>query len=308
MDYRRFLSAHLLFLNKLCQLSIRSVDYFIQQYLSSLLITDHLLSKSAFNRQIDSTVVNGETTAPTMLTRLLFLIRSTSHANAIVSTYGTNYEYLNRWPHFTFSDLVAEAITFDNNCSCGLNASCIFPATFVSNNNGIRVSLNGLRMGCTPSESLLNSTLQCFYDASCIHLILQMANANYIRTNIDIPLPLQVDSRRFSIDTNVSDLADHLFVEQWSTVKNYSSYYERCAPIHCSYSYHQKLLSSYTVTYLLSLYGGLTIISQWVSPRAVYVLMKLFQCYKKRSTDIKPSNRLEINVVSADHACATPSF
>ncbi|CAF1473811.1 unnamed protein product [Adineta ricciae] len=43
-DYRRFISAHLQFLKGLCELSIQSVDQSIHQALSSLLITNQLLS------------------------------------------------------------------------------------------------------------------------------------------------------------------------------------------------------------------------------------------------------------------------
>lgn len=285
-DYRRFLSAHLLFLSKLCQLSNQSVNYFINQFLSSLLITDQLLSKVAFERQIDLMLAQHEMNAPTILTRLLAMLRSTSHANAIVSTYGTNFDYYKLPVNGTWINLYSKAIVFDNNCSCGLDSTCTIPASYISKNGGERISLDGLKMGCTPSESFLASTLECFHHASCIHVILQMSNENSTIPSVHAPLALPVNTSRFSIHAKISDLLNDLFVEEWSIVRDYSSYYDECSPIQCSYKYHQQLDSLYTMTYLLSLYGGLTIIFKWICPRVIYVLVKVYGCCKKRTRSV----------------------
>jgi hypothetical protein len=92
-DYRRFISAHLQFLTGLCNLSIQSVNDSIRQFLSSLFITTQLQSPTDFHIHIDSLVEQSKSNAPATFTRLLFLLRGTNHGNAIVSTYGTNFEY-----------------------------------------------------------------------------------------------------------------------------------------------------------------------------------------------------------------------
>ena len=273
-DYRRFVSAHLLFLNKLCRLSDQSVNHFVNQFLSSLIITHHLLSKVAFDRQIDGALEQEQTTAPAMLIRLLFLLQSTSHTNAIVSTYGTNFEYLN--PRLeTFMNLLSgTAVTYDNNCSCGLNSNCTIPASYMPSNGNGRIELKGLKMGCTPSQSFLASTLECFYNASCIHTLLHMSNDTDSALSVLTPSALQTNASRFPVDNQVSDLLKDLFVEDWSITKNYSMYYSRCQPTQCSYTYYQQVDSLYTITRFLSLYGGLAIIFKWVCPRIIYLLMK----------------------------------
>ena len=92
-DYRRFLSAHLQFLTGLCNLSMQSVNDSIRQFLSSLFITTQLQSPTDFHIHIDSLVEQSKSNAPATFVRLLFLLRATNHGNAIVSTYGTNFEY-----------------------------------------------------------------------------------------------------------------------------------------------------------------------------------------------------------------------
>ena len=272
-DYRRFLSAHLLFLIYLCQLSIRSVNYFLNQFLSSLLVTNQLLSESSFKQHVNASLHQSQTNAPTMLTRPLFMIRSASHANAIVSTYGTNYDYISSRNDIFYYNFYGRALIYENNCSCGLNMSCTIPATLIVDSFTRRVPIHGFKMGCTPSESLLASTLECFYNTSCIHLILE--------TPTMTPTPLDISDSRFSPTTSISDLVNELFVERWLTNISYFSYYNRCSPLSCSYTYRQELDSLYTVTYLLGLCGGLNILSKWLCPRIVYLSIKGFRWYRR---------------------------
>ncbi|CAF1263436.1 unnamed protein product [Adineta ricciae] len=93
-DYHRFLSAHLQYLAGLCYLSNQAVNAFIQQTLSSLFVTIQLLPKLILNTQIEALIEENESNVPAVLLRLIFLYRNINHANAIVSAYGTNYDYL----------------------------------------------------------------------------------------------------------------------------------------------------------------------------------------------------------------------
>ena len=280
-DYRRFLSAHLLFLSSLCQLSIRSVSYFVNQFLSSTLVTNQLLPVSSFEELVNTSLSQSQVNAPTTLVRSLFMLRTTSHANAIISTYGTNFDYVpSRNDHFEYN-MHGRAMLYAESCSCGLNMSCSMPASLIVNDFTRRVPIDGLKMGCTPSESFLASTLECFYNASCINLLL--------KTDRNGPSPLDRRSSRFPPTALVSDLVADLFVESWSINISYLSYYSRCMPLSCSYSYYQQLDSLYTVTYVLGLYGGLNILFKWICPRLVYLSVKLFHWYKARKTTVIPT-------------------
>ena len=92
-DYRRFLSAHLQFLNGLCTLSMQSVNGSIRQFLSSPLITTELQPPMEFQKYIDTRLEQRESDAPATFTRLVSFISAINHGNAIVSTYGTNFKY-----------------------------------------------------------------------------------------------------------------------------------------------------------------------------------------------------------------------
>ncbi|CAF1689787.1 unnamed protein product, partial [Adineta ricciae] len=93
-DYRRFLSAHLQYLTGLCELSNQSVNTPIEHFLSSLFITNELQTEISFHAHINSSIEQSKSNAPKTFTRLFDLVRYVNHGNAIVSTYGTNFEYI----------------------------------------------------------------------------------------------------------------------------------------------------------------------------------------------------------------------
>jgi hypothetical protein len=149
-------------------------------------------------------------------------------------------------------------------------------------------------MGCTPSESYFASTLECFYDILCINLIQQMTNS-YGKSNVSYALD-ETDSR-FTMNMTIIDLVNDLFIKRWLTMINYFSYFDQCSPIVCSYTYIQQFNVIYTVTYLLGLYGGLTIVLKWICPRIVYYVNKIYQRRKKSTNIIQPADNLQMATV-----------
>ncbi|CAF1418646.1 unnamed protein product [Adineta steineri] len=292
-DYRRFLLAHLQFLNGLCQISIQTMTNSVDQFLSSTLSTTQLISEALFRLQIGSLIEQSLLDAPTIFNRILFLLRTINHGNAIVSVYGTNFEYIVPLIDPYESYAVLQAVIYDNECSCGLNATCTTQANFISSNSSEIIPVKGLKMGCTPSESLLASTLECFYDSSCIKLIQEQTNYN---NSINTTILLSQNSSHFLINTTVRDLVNVLFVEDWSTQINYSSYFEQCSPSVCSYTYIQQFNLLYTITFLISIYGGLTIALKWICPWTVRLIANINQYRKKKSSTVQPVNT--INTVS----------
>ena len=147
------------------------------------------------------------------------------------------------------------------------------------------MTIKGLRMGCTPTASLLASTLECFYNLSCINLIREHVTGTNEANTTDAPL-LYASSSRFLPNTSVNDMVSRLFVETWSTNLTYSAYFNRCAPTSCSYTYIQQVNSFYTGTVILGLYGGLSIALRGICRTLIYLLYKMYQGRKKRSNRI----------------------
>ena len=155
--------------------------------------------------------------------------------------------------------------------------------------------IKGLKIGCTPTESFRASSLECFYDSSCIDLIQEYTHY----TNVSIPLSSKTS--RFTVNTTVAELINELFVEKWTTTINYSSYFERCSPLFCSYTYIQKFNSFYTVTLILGLKGGLIVVLHWICPKIFRILFKLYRYRKKKTSVVQPeSSRAMMSVATVN--------
>jgi hypothetical protein len=156
------------------------------------------------------------------------------------------------------------------------------------------IPIKGMKIGCTPSESFRLSTLECFYDQSCIDLIQQYTNYTSSINSTNSPSLLSPTMSRFPINTTIAELINDLFIEQWATTINYSSYYEQCSPLICSYTYNQQFNPMYTITFLLGLQGGLIIVLKWICPKIIQIIDKIYHHRKKRMNIVEPASPLEM--------------
>ena len=211
-----------------------------------------------------------------------------NHGDGIMTTYGTNYQYFS-WPedaHGLPQVISSRGIIYDNQCDCGVYYNCTSEARFIQKNTSKTVSIKGLKMGCAPSESFFASTLECFYDLSCTELI-----GGYMNHSIS---PLKIRNQVY-LNATVNELMRKSFVEEWNQSITYSSYYHQCAPAFCSYTYTQKLFSWYTLTLLMGLQGGLSIVLKWITPKLVQITAKIYYYRKKQRNIIQPLTVVELN-------------
>ncbi|UJR34132.1 hypothetical protein I4U23_021539 [Adineta vaga] len=287
-DYRRFLSAHLQYLQGLCRLSNDSVTNAINEFLTSLLVTVELLTEENFHHRIETLIEQSKSNVPILFSRFLFMIQTFNHGNAFMSTYETNFQYVSLMScHASYA--YTEAIIYDDNCSCGLFSNCTTQATFIEENSSKPISIIGLKMGCLPSESFRLSTLECFYNQSCLNLLHQYTN------NENSSIPLSTNFSSFLPNTTINELISHSFTEKWSKNPNYSSYYNQCLPSLCSYTYVAKFNVLYIITLFLSLQGGLTLVLTWICPKIIRIILKIYHYYRRRRrTSVHPDNSLTI--------------
>ncbi|CAF1570053.1 unnamed protein product [Adineta ricciae] len=202
-DYRRFLSTHLQYLQGLCQLSIRTVKNFINEFLTSLLVTVELLSEHNFDHHLNISIEQSKLNAPALFSRLLFFTQSIIHGNALMSAYGTNFKYINIIDGSRQTRAPTEALIYVDNCSCGLSPK---------------------------------------------------------------------------------------FIERWSTDRNYSSYYDQCSPLSCSYTTIEKFNIFNIFTLILGLHGDLTMVLRWICPKIIQIGLNVYHYRKRRTVTVHPTN------------------
>jgi len=293
-DYRRFVLAHFEYLNSLCTYSIDLVNDSIKQFLNYAFITYELLTKDQFNLRLNSLIEQQKQTIPNEFLNLFSLIKSINHRDGFVSMYGSNYKYVSPWylngEYYPY--IPSRSISYDDQCSCSLQTNCSTKPFFIYPNSS-QTEIIGLKMGCSPTQSMHISTLECFYDEFCVNLLRKYTN---LTTEVR---PLSVANSQYSINTTIYELIENLFVEQWETSVNYSLYYHQCSPSICSYTYVRYFNIVYLITILLGFQGGLTVILLWISPKIVRILMQILNKIR--------NNRIQIHAVNSNTSLQTNS-
>ena len=74
---------------------------------------------------------------------------------------------------------------------------------------------------------------------------------------------------------SVYDHLSDLFVDEWTTIVNYTLYVQKCNPSKCTYTLRVNINYSYAIALIISLYGGLILILRSISIVLISVLLKL---------------------------------
>ncbi|CAF3353104.1 unnamed protein product, partial [Rotaria sp. Silwood2] len=271
-SYKFFFQA----LSTFCELTNKTISdsltrFYSTQYISASVVLPDLLylQMQSIFEQFISLITNE-------LLLSLQMIQNTTQANALFSARWTNYDLrMSFSPRLPRMQLVAPVPQVYSNCRCDISLSCIEQsATYDTVDTTTKLFLiPGIYSGCFVMESLLQSTLECFYNQTCIEPLSSyfLSNTSLVITTLDSSLP-----SRFLENSTIQELVDKLMVEQWNLSMTFESYYSACQPIRCTYSYIKKHDVIYMITTMFGLVGGLMTILKLVVPRFVKILAYLF--------------------------------
>ncbi|CAF3962220.1 unnamed protein product, partial [Adineta steineri] len=153
---------------------------------------------------------------------------------------------------------------YSKNCSCHMSYHCTQNMTLRNGFNGDEFQVTGLRIGCYVVQALLQSTLQCFYNSTCINQIQSILNYS---TTINIIVLNHSSS--FQSNSTIQHLIEQSMIDQWFENVSYKFYYEKCQPSHCIFTYNSRNDLIYIVTYLFGIIGGLAMVLMIIIPPIV---------------------------------------
>ncbi|CAF1255249.1 unnamed protein product [Adineta steineri] len=122
-----------------------------------------------------------------------------------------------------------------NNDSCPLPANLYLYKTFetfgIYDLNRIKANetLFDIITDCLPYQMALSSSLECFYNQSCLNILL----SSY-KNALSISILNQSLSSRFLSTKKIDLFVDELFLEEMFNKTNYIKYYSQCLPINYS--------------------------------------------------------------------------
>jgi hypothetical protein len=198
----------------------------------------------------------------------LATIRDTTQANALLSALQNNYVvYVKEGEN-------SEGITglsYDG-CNCRASSTCIIPSFIdVSRNSTLLFDMPNFYKGCNVIESLLQSTLECFYNQQCIDgLKGQISSSSSVSvTALNVSLPSV-----YFMNSTIGELLNNLMIEQWNVSRIFENYYNTCHPIKCTYTLETNNNLIYIFTTLFGIAGGLITALKFIVPKLVKLMRK----------------------------------
>ena len=270
-------TAYFAFLSTLCTLSQTIITNAVEQFLMEEFVGARVMPESEFLTQMSIITEQFETTTPARFSRGLQLVRDVMHGNTFVSGYFLNWYW---WVEFNRESMSfpTNAVTMKDGCSCGTRSDCTEPGGIhLSFSDTQSFQMPGLNVGCSVVETTLRSTLECLYNQTCINLLQHYAatvpvvlnnTQNVAAMNPTLP-------SRFRTNVVVQTMVDALFVDQWHINVTYSSFYNKCAPAYCSYTFEKHNNFLYIISRILGLYGGLTVSLHFIVPYIMKLLLKI---------------------------------
>ncbi len=245
----------------------RTISDSLTRFYSDQYISTSVVRQELFELETKSVTDQFRSSITSRFLSSLSMIRDTTQANALLSAYRTNYlVYLEG-----DTNLIWLYHRSYDDCNCSSSSTCTEQSTvLISFSPALFFTVPGF---CYVIESLLQSTLECFFNQQCIDQLQGYISpsSSMMVTALDLSLP-----SLYSTNSTIQELVDSLMIEQWNVSVNYEKYYNECRPIQCIYTFETRNDLIYIVTTLFAIAGGLTTVLKFILPR----LMKLFR--KKR--------------------------
>ncbi|CAF1392182.1 unnamed protein product [Adineta steineri] len=282
-EYSRSVLSFVESLEQLCSLAEDNVNNNIDAFLASTLFTNQLMSRSLFNTEMDEILTQFKNKTKTTFAHMLDLIRSTIQGNALLHVSSQAWSLVkvktNNGSNINF---LTVSLTLNNtqeniSCLCSILQTCRIPRQVNIEDRGL-ITIDGMVIGCHQLETLLLSSLACFYSLQCI---------NDLRANLGELIPimkqfegLNASTTRFSVNDTIEKIAYEMFIESWSNNTSYETYFNSCSPSYCIYTYYQKSNALEILTTFLSAYGSLSIAVYFIVPYLVKLIKKILICFR----------------------------
>ncbi|CAF1094407.1 unnamed protein product [Didymodactylos carnosus] len=268
-DFRATMSTSFSTLLALCELSNEIVYNNLQYFNSTNYVTSTAVSETLFQAQTNEFVDIFQQTTINSFKNSLELVRELTQGNALAGP-GTNYNFrLLNGSAFEFVSIPLYQYELTGElCYCKTNISCAARSMIYTVDHTPLYTIPSFYSGCYIIESLLSSTLECFFDRSCLDAInTYMYNISAYPFNATV---LNSSSKsKFAVNSTLRQIVQQLMVEEWNSEVSFDKYYSSCAPGECTYTYQKRTDLIYILTTIAGLLGGLTTIFKLLIPPVV---------------------------------------
>ena len=246
-----------------CDLAKAHLNNALLTFNSTRFISTTALAENSFMQRVQLVTDAFETNTIGTFIQPFNVIRETTYSNSLMSGLFTNAN-VTVHPVFLLAGIYFESYN-KGACHCYLTPTCIEPLTRQVKNSSTIFTIPGLYIGCYLVEAMRSSSLECFYNQSCL---------NQVESFLSSPTPfnatvLDASLSNFTVNSTIDTLLSQAMIERWNQDVSWSNYYERCKPATCTYSFATKYNFWYIVTTIIGLIGGLIKVMRIAIPRAI---------------------------------------
>ena len=228
-----------------CQLSHTAVNMTIDQFHVTALISTMAVNEEPLRIQTQAAFDVALLSSRSLFFRNLLAIQRATAGNQFVSALATN---LDARLTINGDQLQAQLVgRSSDNCSCLNLDGCP------------RSSMEGLISDCLMINAVLQSSLQCYFNQTCLshlHSTLASSISSLNRNN----------NHQSTINATIEDLLNRFFMDELSIEVDFTVYYQQCQPVYCSYNYRRRFDYGYTVTTIIGIFGGLSVVLRLLCP------------------------------------------
>lgn len=285
-DIRYQLQFHFQLLSTLCQMANQTIEYSLQSFYQQKFVTSQVLSPQAFQIQINLIIENFKRTVPESFQRTLNLIKTNFEINQFITPMNSGFEYMPINIFGIFLTTSPRNWQRKNNCSSTLNVAvgtCFCYSTSLEEcyqnimiyGNGTQDIIPGMFQTWFPMQSLLMSTLECFYNDTCLSKIKQLINSTVSPINFTTlkSSSLLISDNQYN---TIDSLANNLFIRLWNNESSFESYFNQCYPLTCQYTIQTRLNLIYILTRIIGLVGGIDLVLHLLLPFIIKLMMKIW--------------------------------
>ena len=254
LDYRRNAAFQFQLLATLCKWAGQTINRSLDVFLQTPFVGAQVVPQATFELEMDQIIREWQSGTTNRFLRTTELIRTTNHGNMLInSVFNAEFRM-----EPTTGLLKVSSRDFDG-CSCFATQTChtemaIYDYRLGSNTTTGLFTVRNFFFGCSPLESLLMSTLECFYQDECIQILIEYIAANVTATFTPL------DGRQSQPNDPIQYILQNLMVTSWSTQVSFSSFYRSCAPASCTYEYYRSVTALFLITTIIGIAGGLSLI------------------------------------------------
>ncbi|CAF1660606.1 unnamed protein product, partial [Adineta ricciae] len=283
-DFRNVITVFTRVMTQLCTLAERTIKKGLLTFHNSNMFVKQIISRQQFANETNKIIHRFQEKLPMEFARTLNLIRTILQGNALFSRIPFNWRIIineeNQGVNTTFR---TEPVFYLNseqntNCTCATQRTCTIPG--IMYNGSSSLPLRGFKLGCYSLETVLLSSLSCFYSRTCIddyryYTFMYLADLDLIFNGTNEVIQLNSSLTRFNINDTVETMAHELFIESWISNVSYEAFFNSCAPSSCTYKNYYRFDILELLAVFLSVYTGLSTVIRFIVPYFVSMIRNI---------------------------------